>query len=111
MLATNTFTSRPSPRRLLELATRGGAETLGIADKVGSIEPGKKADIILFDMLNPFLTPTMDPLTSVALYATSDDISTVIVDGKILKHEKKLTTIDQREALTKAQRRVEKIIE
>ena len=111
MLATNTFTSRPSPHRLLELATRGGAETLGIADKVGSIEPGKKADIILFDMLNPFLTPTMDPLTSVALYATSDDISTVIVDGKILKHEKKLTTIDQREALTKAQRRVEKIIE
>jgi len=81
MLASSTLTSRPSPRRLLELATRGGAETLGISDKVGSLEPGKKADIILVDMLNPLLTPTMDPLTSIALYATSNDISTVIVDG------------------------------
>jgi 5-methylthioadenosine/S-adenosylhomocysteine deaminase len=111
MLASNTFTARPSPRRLLELATRGGAETLGIADKVGSLETGKKADIILFDMLNPLLTPTMDPLTSIALYGTSDDISTVIVDGNTLKHDKKLTTINQREALTKAQGRVEEIIE
>ncbi len=111
MLASSTLTARPSPRRLLELATRGGAETLGIADRVGSLEPGKKADFILFDMLNPLLTPTMDPLTSIALYATSDDISTVIVDGNTLKHDKKLTTINQREALIKAQGRVEEIIE
>jgi 5-methylthioadenosine/S-adenosylhomocysteine deaminase len=111
MLAANTLTARPSPRRLLELATRGGAETLGISDKVGSLEVGKKADIILVDMLNPLLTPTMDPLTSIALYGTSDDISMVIVDGNTLKHDKKLTTINQREALTKAQGRIEEIIE
>jgi 5-methylthioadenosine/S-adenosylhomocysteine deaminase len=111
MLASSALTARPSPRRLLELATRGGAKTLGIADKVGSLEPGKKADIILVDMLNPLLTPTMDPLTSIALYATSDNISTVLVDGKTLKHDKRLTTINQREVLIKAQRRVEEIIE
>jgi 5-methylthioadenosine/S-adenosylhomocysteine deaminase len=111
MLASNSHSARPSPRRLLELATRGGAETLGISDKVGSLELGKKADIILVDMLNPLLTPTMDPLTSIALYGTSDDISTVIVNGNTLKHDKKLTTINQREALTKAQGRVEEIIE
>jgi 5-methylthioadenosine/S-adenosylhomocysteine deaminase len=111
MLASNSLSARPSPRRLLELATRGGAETLGISDKVGSLELGKKADIILVDMLNPLLTPTMDPLTSIALYGTSDDISTVIVNGNTLKHDKKLTTINQREALTKAQGRVEEIIE
>jgi 5-methylthioadenosine/S-adenosylhomocysteine deaminase len=111
MLASNSRSARPSPRRLLELATRGGAETLGISDKVGSLELGKKADIILVDMLNPLLTPTMDPLTSIALYGTSDDISTVIVNGNTLKHDKKLTTINQREALTKAQGRVEEIIE
>ena len=111
MLAANTVTVRPSPRRLLELATRGGAETLGIADRVGSLEPGKKADIILVDMLNPLLTPTMDPLTSIVLYGTSDDISTVIVDGNILKQDKRLTTINQRESLIRAQGRVEEIIE
>jgi 5-methylthioadenosine/S-adenosylhomocysteine deaminase len=111
MRASSTLTARPSPRHLLELATRGGAETLGIADQVGSLEPGKKADVILFDMLNPLLTPTMDPLTSIALYGTSDDITTVIVDGNILKHNKQLTTINKREALTKAQGRVQEIIE
>ena len=53
----------------------------------------------------------MDPLTSITLYATSNDISTVLVDGDILKHDKKLTTINKREALIKAQGRVEEIIE
>jgi len=111
MLASSTLTARPTYYQLLELATRGGAETLGIDHEVGSLEPGKKADVILVDMANPYLTPTMDPLTSVVLYGTSDDISEVIVDGNILKREGKLTTIDTDEALTKAQGRVEEIIE
>jgi 5-methylthioadenosine/S-adenosylhomocysteine deaminase len=111
MRASSTLTARPSPRPPPQLAPRGGAETPGIADQVGSLEPGKKADVILFDMLNPLLTPTMDPLTSIALYGTSDDITTVIVDGNILKHNKQLTTINKREALTKAQGRVQEIIE
>ncbi|NIR13120.1 MAG: amidohydrolase family protein, partial [Desulfobacterales bacterium] len=58
MLSMSTQTSRPSCYSFLELATRKGAEALGIADKTGSLEPGKKADIMIFDMLNPFLTPT-----------------------------------------------------
>jgi len=62
-------------------------------------------------MTNPYLTPTMDPLTSVVLYGTSGDISEVIVDGNILKREGRLTTIDTSEALAKAQGRVEEIIE
>jgi 5-methylthioadenosine/S-adenosylhomocysteine deaminase len=111
MLASKSLTSRPSHRRLLELATRDGAKTLGIFNKVGSLEPGKKADIILIDMINPLLTPTMDPLTSIVLYATSNDISTVIVDGRILKNEKELTTIDLKQTLIKAQKRVSEIID
>jgi len=111
MRAGNRLTRKPSFYDLLELATRRGAEVLGIDDKVGSLEEGKRADIIMIDMLNPFLTPTKDPLTSIVLYGTSSDIDTVIVDGRILKRDGALTTIDTAEALLKGQERVEEIIE
>jgi 5-methylthioadenosine/S-adenosylhomocysteine deaminase len=110
MLASSPVTSRPSVYRILELATRGGAEALGIEGEVGSLEMGKKADVILVDLYNPYITPTMDPLTSIVLYGTSGDISEVIVNGKILKKDKQITTIDVTEALTRAQSRVEEII-
>ena len=95
---------------LLELATRRGAEALGIDDEVGSLEPGKKADVITFDMMNPYLTPTKDPLTSLVLYGSSTDIDTVIIDGQILKDGGRLTTMDMGQELLTAQERVEKII-
>jgi len=111
MLSGNRLTSRPTYYELLELATRKGAEVLGVNDKVGSLEPGKKADIITVDMANPYLTPTKDPLTSIVLYGTSSDIDTVIVDGNILKTDKNLTTIDLPDALDRAQIRVDQIID
>ncbi len=111
MLSGNRLTSRPTYYELLELATRKGAEVLGVNDKVGSLEPGKKADIITVDMANPYLTPTKDSLTSIVLYGTSSDIDTVIVDGRILKRDKNLTTIDLPDALSRAQTRVDQIID
>ncbi len=111
MLSRSPQTARPSYYEFLELATRKGAEALGIEDKVGSIEPRKRADIIIFDMLNPYLTPTRDPLTSIVLYGTAGDIDTVIVDGKILKRNGALTTVEMREALLTAQKRTDEIIE
>jgi len=96
---------------LLELATRRGAEVLGIDDEVGSIEPGKKADIILFDMMNPYLTPTKEPLTSIVLYGSSTDIDTVFVDGALLKENGRLTTIDTKQALLAGQERATRIID
>jgi 5-methylthioadenosine/S-adenosylhomocysteine deaminase len=101
---------RPTFYELIELATRRGAETLGIDGEVGSLEPGKKADIITINMHNPYLTPTKDPLTSIVLYGSPADIDTVIVDGRILKRDGALTSIDMKQALTAAQGRVEEII-
>jgi 5-methylthioadenosine/S-adenosylhomocysteine deaminase len=111
MLSGNRLTARPTFYELLELATRKGAETLGIDSEVGSLEPGKKADVITFDMVNPYLTPTKDPLTSIVLYGVSSDIDTVIVDGNFLKRDGHLVTIELREALIEAQGRVDEIIE
>ena len=83
---------------------------MGIDSTVGSLEAGKKADVIIVDMMNPFLTPTKDPLTSLVLYATSSDIDTVIVDGRILKKDGRLIGFDMAEALISAQKRVDEII-
>jgi len=111
MLSKSPQSARPSYYEFLELATRKGAEALGIEDKVGSIETGKRADVNIFDMLNPYLTPTRDPLTSIVLYGTPGDIDTVIVDGKILKRNGALTTVEMSEALLTAQKRTDEIIE
>jgi cytosine/adenosine deaminase-related metal-dependent hydrolase len=85
MLSGNRRTAHPTFYKLLELATRKGSELIGI-DEVDSLELGKKADVIIIDILNPYLTPAKDPLTSIVLYGTSGDIDTVIVDGNILKY-------------------------
>ena len=104
-------TARPTFYELLERATRGGAEALGIDKQVGSLEPGKKADIITFNMLTPYLTPTREPLTSVFLYANPGDIDNVICDGKWLKRDGVMQTIDLKSALTTAQRTCDAIID
>jgi 5-methylthioadenosine/S-adenosylhomocysteine deaminase len=110
MMAATRRTARPGFYELLEMATCRSAEALGMAAEIGSLEPGKRADILLVDMQNPYLTPTRDPFTSIVLYGSSADIDTVIVDGIVLKHDGALTTIDLAEALRMAQERVDGII-
>ncbi len=104
-------TARPSFYDMLELATIGGAKALGMDKEIGSLEIGKKADIITFDRMNPYMTPTRDPVTSVFLYATPADIDNVICDGLFLKKDKNLTTIDIKDALIKAQKTCDQIID
>jgi 5-methylthioadenosine/S-adenosylhomocysteine deaminase len=111
MINASRRTTRPSFYKMLELATRGGAEVLGIDDKVGSLEAGKKADIITFNLMNPYITPTRDPITSVFLYGMPGDIDHVICDGNFLKKDGKLTTIHMKDALTKAQTTCDQIID
>ncbi|MCP4630306.1 MAG: amidohydrolase family protein [bacterium] len=105
------YPARPTPHELLEMATRQGAKLLGMEDQIGSLEKGKKADIILIDMENPLLLPTHEPLTSLVLYGSATDIDTVLIDGKILKRNKKLLALNQRSVLARAQRKVEEILE
>jgi 5-methylthioadenosine/S-adenosylhomocysteine deaminase len=111
MLSGSRLTSRPNFYELLELATRRGAEALGIGDQVGSLEMGKKADIITINLNNPFLTPSLDPLTSVVLYGASADIDNVLVDGRAVKRGGEFVSLDLKQALAAAQARVEEIRE
>jgi 5-methylthioadenosine/S-adenosylhomocysteine deaminase len=80
---------------VVDWATRGGAAALGLDHAVGSIEPGKKADLVL---LKNDCSPTSFPLTSpyghVALQAGRADVQTVLVNGRIVKHDHRLVGVD-----------------
>lgn len=84
-----------SPEDLLVMATAGGATALGMADRVGSLEVGKQADIVLIDPSRLDLQPVYDPLFAVARGATGADVETVIVDGKPVMKDRHLLTVDE----------------
>lgn len=81
-------------RRVLEMGTIGGARALGLADRIGSLSPGKRADIILVrtDAIN--MAPMADPVRMIVQAAQPANVDTVMVDGRILKRHGKLTTLN-----------------
>ncbi|MEM3521627.1 MAG: amidohydrolase, partial [Candidatus Bathyarchaeia archaeon] len=70
--------------QVLEMATINGAKALGLENEIGSIEPGKKADIIMIDLKKPHLAPIHKPISSIVYSAFGSDVETVIIDGKII---------------------------
>jgi len=95
----------------LEMATRGGAACLGLADSIGSIEIGKRADIVLLDFGAPHLAPAgiADPVSHLVYAASGADVSAVVVDGCILMEDRRLTTLDEREIMAKVERRAARL--
>lgn len=78
----------------LELATIGGARALGLADQVGSLEPGKRADVILLDLSDPRTSPGLDPVRQLVYTGRGGDVVTTIVDGEILMEDRQLRRLD-----------------
>jgi 5-methylthioadenosine/S-adenosylhomocysteine deaminase len=81
-------------QRVLEMATIDGAHALGLADQVGSLTPGKRADIILVRTTDVNMMPFTVPVRMIVQAAQPSNVDTVIVDGRFLKRAGKLTTID-----------------
>jgi 5-methylthioadenosine/S-adenosylhomocysteine deaminase len=81
-----------SARDTLEMATRNGAYTVGLEDRVGSLSVGKQADIVLIDATAPGTAPLIDPVAAVTLSADVSNVDTVIIGGKVHKQGGKLTT-------------------
>jgi cytosine/adenosine deaminase-related metal-dependent hydrolase len=77
-------------RDVLGWATIGGAEVAGIADRTGSLTPGKKADVVILDGSAVNMAPIIDPVGAVVCAADISNVRTVIVDGDILKEDFKL---------------------
>ncbi len=70
-------------RQVLTLATRSGAEAIGLGEQVGSLEVGKKADLIIIDTHKPHLTPLYDPVSHLVYAASGSDVRDVIIDGRL----------------------------
>jgi cytosine/adenosine deaminase-related metal-dependent hydrolase len=81
-------------KRLVQLATLDGAVDLGIANKTGSLTPGKRADIILVRANDINMTPVGDPYEALVSLAQPGNVDTVIVDGRILRQGSRFTGLD-----------------
>jgi 5-methylthioadenosine/S-adenosylhomocysteine deaminase len=89
--------------QVMEMATINGAKALGLEKEIGSIEAGKKADIVLVDVKKPHIAPIHRPVSAIVYCAMGSDVDTVIIDGKIVMKERKLLTVDEQEVLENAE--------
>jgi 5-methylthioadenosine/S-adenosylhomocysteine deaminase len=81
-------------RQVLILATRTGAEAIGLGKEIGSLEVGKKADLIIVDTCKPHLTPLYDPVSHLVYAASGSDVRDVIVDGRVAVNNRTLLTFN-----------------
>jgi cytosine/adenosine deaminase-related metal-dependent hydrolase len=93
------------------MVTIDAARALGLESEIGSLEPGKKADIILIDMNKPHLVPLHMPAYRIAYFANGADVDTVLVDGQILMENRQVKTLDEEQVLQQAQGVMEKTLD
>lgn len=82
---------------LLRMATLGGAEALGLDGQIGSLEPGKRADIVIASPRHLDMQPVYDPVFTAARGLTGRDVETVVVDGRLVVEDGTVTSLDEQE--------------
>ena len=101
----NKFNSKDAFR----LGTLGGAEALNLAHLVGTVEVGKRADLVVFDALSANLAGAHDPFQGVVFHASNADVETVFVDGEIVKRDGRLTKVEWGPVAVELKRRADEI--
>jgi 5-methylthioadenosine/S-adenosylhomocysteine deaminase len=99
------FTGNPSvldARTVVRMATAGGAAALGMADAIGSLEPGKRADMIMVDRSGPHATPLYSYYSHLVYCMSGHDVDTVIVEGRPVMSGRRLLTLDEERVLCEA---------
>lgn len=99
-------------KTVLRMATMGGAEVLGLEKEIGSIECGKKADLILLDLndFHTFPSYDVDPYSRIVYSATRGDVDTVLVDGRVVMENKRHLTMEKGLVLKEADRSVKRLL-
>ncbi len=97
-------------RELLRLATIGGAQALGLADKIGTLERGKRADIAIVDLQQAKTQPVYSVESAIVYAASGSSVVTTICDGKILMRRGEVLTVDEKAAVAKAKEYRAKIL-
>ncbi len=99
------------PGKALEMCTIDAARAIGLDHEIGSLEPGKKADVILVDLRRPHLYPANMPEFRITYFANGNDVHTVMVGGRVLLRDRNPVNIDQDAVLNAAQRETELMID
>ncbi len=100
----------PTAADILRMATIEGATALGMADRIGSLRPGKRADVVMLDTGLPNLAPPHDPVGAVVTAADVSNVDTVIVGGEVVKRAGRLVGVDLPRALDLARRSGERLL-
>lgn len=106
--------TRMDPRALpaeqvVEMATIGGARAIHLDKQIGSLEPGKKADLVLVDTTAPHATPMYNVYSELVYALKATDVRTVIIAGKMVMEDRRMLTLNEPEILAKAQEYKKKI--
>ena len=96
-------------KRLIQLATLDGAVDLGIADRTGSITPGKRADLVLVRTTDINMVPTGDPYAALVTFGLQTNVDTVIVDGRVLRRAGKFTAFDHDRIVAEAREAADRL--
>ena len=101
---------------VLQIATKGGAKILGLEKKIGSLEVGKKADIITIDLNKPNLTPTVSQpirnfIPNIVYSASGSEVDNVIINGNLIISENRFILIDENEIIKEANTRAKNVFE
>lgn len=97
--------------KVLQMATINGAKAMGIDHMVGSLESGKKADFIIIDLKRAGLVPTINPLSNVIYSGVGSDVRDVVIDGRFVKKDWKVLTLDEEKVLERAEERAKLLLE
>ena len=99
------------PGKVLRMATIEAAEALGMGRLIGSIESGKRADLILVDLNRPHLVPNESVPRLLVFYTNGNDVDTVIVNGQILMRNRRVLTIDEEAVVMEAKAEAAKVFQ
>jgi len=90
-----------SARAALRMATWGGAEVMGMKEVIGTLEAGKRADLIVVDTERPHLQPLYNPVSTLVYSAMGADVRHVVVDGRVLLKDREFMTLDAGEIMAR----------
>lgn len=96
--------------KLLEMATQGGANAIGHGDILGTVEEGKKADLILLNIDQPHILPTQNLVNTIVDAASSHDVTDSIINGKLVMKDREVLTLDEEKIMFEADRHMKEII-
>ena len=96
-------------RTVLKMATNKSARALGLNQFIGSLETGKKADLIVIDTNKPHLTPMYNPVSHLVYAATGSDVTTSIINGMVVMEDRKLTSLDLKNVMDEVNKIAEEI--